>query len=166
MTMICWRCHNKRGSHLPNISDVETWKRRNMIRNNIFLSVIIINYVIIFINFYENSLWVLNFLRNFLIIIESKLRIIHILNEVKTSCEDNIWKCSLNCTFFFFSFSATSLYSFFSASFNRSSFLIWSIYNKDDIDVKSVLEFICLISELVVWHLKSKITCFSNNLFA
>jgi hypothetical protein len=41
-TMICWRCHSNSintRSPLPNISDVKTWKRRNMIgidmiRNN------------------------------------------------------------------------------------------------------------------------------------
>ena len=91
------------------------------------------------------------FLQNFLIIIESILGKIHIINEVKTSCEDNIWKCSLNCTFLIFSFfSATFLDGLFFASFNLCSFLIWSIYNKEDIYVKSVLEFICLIGELVV----------------
>ena len=100
MTMICWRCHNKSvntGSRLL-ISNIKTRKRPNMIgidmiRNKrikkIFLSVIIINYVIIFINFYESSFcWALNFPRNFLIFIESKLRKIHIINEEKTSCED------------------------------------------------------------------------------
>jgi hypothetical protein len=33
--MICWCCHSNSvntGSSLPNISDVKTWKRRNMIR--------------------------------------------------------------------------------------------------------------------------------------
>ena len=154
MTMICWRCHNKSvntGSRLL-ISNVKTRKRPNMIgidmiRNKrikkIFLSVIIINYVIIFINFYESSFcWALNFHRNFQIFIESKLRKIHIINEEKTPCEDNIWTFSLNCTFFIFSFSsATFLDVLFPVSLNQlCSFFILSICNikKKGVDVKSV----------------------------
>ena len=142
--MICWRCHNKSvntGSRLLNISDFKTRKRPNMIgidmiRNKrikkICLSVIIVNYVIIFINFYESSFcWALNFHRNFQIFIESKLRKIHIMNAVKTSCEDNIWTFSLNCTFFISSFSsATFLNLFFSAFCNLRSFLIISNCNR------------------------------------
>ena len=77
---------------------------------------------------------------------------------MKTSCEDNLWKFPLNCTFLIFSFSsATFLDRLFFASFNLCSFFIWSICNKEDIYARSVLEFICLIGELVVWHLKSKL---------